>query len=199
MAGNSISLASSTLQPPVARTSSDTLRLCTHKGRPGGQTSSLKTCMAGDCQTRGIPSRKRPGKPPATRQRWGCESGCGLNRRWPSWKPIHGPNHGVTAPTCRWRFAIRHNAGSGRCCIQCTQAPPSGDVAYMGPHPLLSISVKSASNQRLISGSKRVGEVPDIRERGVNAPAYSRNHGADAAAPYPFHLHDLRALCGAPF
>ena len=47
---------------------------------------------------------------------------------------------------------VRQNAGSGRCCIQCTQAPPSGDGAYMCPpfssqHQRL-ISVKSAVQNR---------------------------------------------------
>ena len=44
----------------------------------------------------------------------------------------------------------------------------------------LRISVSSAVHLRL---AKRSG-----REHGVTAPAYSRNHGAGAAAPYPVRL-----------
>ena len=91
MARDSVGWTNSIIQPLIARTRSDTPRLCTHQGRPGGQTSSVKTCMAGDCQTRGIPSRKRPPMPLATRQRGLGQSGCGLNRRWPGGNPIPRP------------------------------------------------------------------------------------------------------------
>jgi hypothetical protein len=51
------------IQPPIARTSSDTQRLGTYKGRPTEPTSSLKTCMNAGSSTRASPSRKRRSKP----------------------------------------------------------------------------------------------------------------------------------------
>ena len=53
----------SIIQPPVARTSSDTPRLVTYNARPTEPTSSLKTCMAGGSSKRASPSRKRRGQP----------------------------------------------------------------------------------------------------------------------------------------
>ena len=110
----------SRIQPSVARTRSDTPRLGTDQGRPEGQTSSLKTCMAGGSPTRASPSRKRRSQPPATGQRRLGESGCGLNRRWPGWKPIPRPKVGAFARTPDQEDAA----------IPCAQTPPSGDVAY---------------------------------------------------------------------
>ena len=71
------------------------------------QTSSLKTGITGDCQTRGILSRKRPSKPPATRQRWGCESGCGLKCRWPGWNPLPRPEPRGQCPSLQPVPALR--------------------------------------------------------------------------------------------
>ena len=48
----------SIIQPPFARTSSDTQRFCAYKGHPDGPTLSLKTGMPGGSSTRARPSRK---------------------------------------------------------------------------------------------------------------------------------------------
>ena len=57
----------SIIQPPVARTSSDTQRFCACKGHPGEPTLLLKTCMAGGSSTRARSSRKSRGRRRGTR------------------------------------------------------------------------------------------------------------------------------------
>ena len=139
--------------------------------------------MAGDCQTRGIPSSKRPGKPPATRQRWGCENGCGLNRRWPGWKPIHGPNLEVAAPASRWRplFAtMRDREGAASHVLKprrLATAPPCGTSPSSSQHQRL-ISVKSAVQNGLAMRrpSGNAGSLPPPAE-GTTAPAQRRPTG----------------------
>ncbi len=182
LASDASELGDSIIHPPIVRTSSDTPRLCTRQGRPGGPTSSLKTCMAGDCQTRAIPSRKRPLKPPATRQHGLGESGCGLNRRWPGWKPIPRPEPRGRCPPYRWHrrlrpatphpSARRRRSPERRIGKRLPATRPIPAVWRRRLHAPILLS-GSASHPRLISGSKQVGEVLAIRKRGVNAPNHS--------------------------
>lgn len=78
--------------------------LYTDQGRTTEPTSLLKTCMAAGSSTRVSPSRKRRRPPPAIRQRGDGESGCGLNRKWPDWKPIPRPEPRGRCPAYILRF-----------------------------------------------------------------------------------------------
>ena len=92
----------SIIQPPVARTSSDTQRFCAYKGHPDGPTLSLKTCMPGGSSTWGIPSRKSRTR----RSEFGP-------RGWGS-SPWHVPTRPTQTQTTTWfRHAARAWTRSG--------------------------------------------------------------------------------------
>ena len=139
--------------------------------------------MAEACQTRGIPSRKRPPMPPATRQRGLGQSGCGFQPQMARLEtdPTTRTAGSLPPPTDGASlFATRRDREGAASHVlkprRLATAPPWAPIRLSA----------SASYQRPISGSKRFVEVPAIRERGVNAPADSRNHGADSGSlPFP--------------
>ena len=110
----------SIIQPPVARTSSDTQRFCACKGHPGEPTLLLKTCMAGGSSTRARSSRKSRGRRRGTRTaRIGRTPGACL------------PNLPAHTQTTTWfRHAAQAWTRSGLAWV----LAPTQDHGHRGPH-----------------------------------------------------------------